>query len=346
MVSTRRGRCAVSQLLEVKNLTTTFKVGQLSFKAVDDVNFSIFRGKTVRLVGESGCGKSITSLSLLRMIDSPGKIEKGEVWLNGRDILKVSEAEMRKIRGNEISMVFQEPMSSLNPVFPIGEQIAEVFRIHRQISSKDARDKAVEMLRLVNMASPEKRAKEYPHLLSGGMRQRVMIAMALACNPDLLIADEPTTALDVTIQAQILDLMSRLQEEIGMAIFFITHDLGLVAEVCDHVLVMYAGKIIEAGSVREVFQSPMHPYTQGLLASIPRLGRRKQSLPTIGGSIPSLWALPKGCRFSNRCPYVKDVCKQIEPTLKPIQGHTQVACWLYESDSTGNNEGTGTDKLA
>lgn len=320
----------MDKLLEVKNLSTSFISDQGRLRAVDDVSFFVRKGETVGLVGESGCGKSVTSLSLLRMIDSPGRIDSGEIWLNGTNIMTLSNSQMRKVRGSEISMVFQEPMNSLNPVFTVGNQIAEVFRIHQNLSGSELRQKTLEMLKLVNIPSPEKRIDEYPHELSGGMRQRVMIAMALACKPKLLIADEPTTALDVTIQAQILTLMVRLQKELGMAILFITHDLGVVAEVCDYVLVMYAGKIIESGKVSDLFKSPRHPYTKGLLASIPRLGKRQATLPAIGGVIPSLAELPKGCRFSNRCPYAKDLCHQKEPVLEELPEGRNVACWFHQ----------------
>ncbi len=320
----------MTSLLEVKGLCTSFVYERRKFLAVDDVSFSIGEGEAVGLVGESGCGKSMTSLSLLRMVDTPGKIEKGEIWLKGRNLMTLSEAQMRQVRGNQMSMIFQEPMNSLNPVFTVGNQISEVFRIHQKLSRSEANAKAIEMLRLVNIPSPEKRVNEYPHQLSGGMRQRVMIAMALACHPALLIADEPTTALDVTIQAQILALMSRLQKEFGMAILFITHDLGLVAEICKRVLVMYAGRIIESGSVAEVFRNPLHPYTKGLLNSIPHLGKRQAVLPTIGGSVPPLWDLPTGCRFSNRCPRRMDICSTKEPPMKKGQNGSSAACWLVE----------------
>lgn len=326
----------VDKLLEVKELTSSFVTEQQRFNAVDNVSFFVNKGETVGLVGESGCGKSVTSLSLLRMIDSPGRIEKGEIWLNGRDLMTLSETQMRKVRGNEISMIFQEPMNSLNPVFTVGNQIGEVFQIHQNFSRSQAKEKAIEMLRLVNIPSPEKRVNEYPHQLSGGMRQRVMIAMALACRPQLLIADEPTTALDVTIQAQILALMARLQKELGMAMLFITHDLGVVAEICDYVLVMYAGKIIETGTVAEIFTNPLHPYTKGLLSSVPRLGTRQAVLPTIGGTIPSLWQLPQGCRFSNRCLFVKDICRTKEPVLEKTPTGGSVACWVAQAGGSSS----------
>lgn len=316
-------------LLKVENLVTAFKTERGAIRAVDDISFTIHQGQTVGLVGESGCGKSVTSLSILRLIQSPpGAIESGKIWLKGRDILSFSESEMRAIRGNTVSMIFQEPMTSLNPVFTIGDQIGEVFRIHQKLSKKEARAKAVEMLRLVKIPAPESRVNEYPHQLSGGMRQRIMIAMALACRPQLLIADEPTTALDVTIQAQILDLMAQLQRELNMAILLITHDLGVVAEVCDEVIVMYAGRIVEQGPVRQIFTHPSHPYTVGLLHSIPRLGHKTEYLPTIEGSVPSLANLPRGCRFQARCPKAQDICRQTEPQLVKVGDSHLSACHL------------------
>jgi len=321
---------AADPLLVVKNLVTSFQTERGLIKPVDGVSFSIVKGQTVGSVGESGCGKSVTSLSILQLIPSPpGKIESGEIILDGKDLVKFSESDMQAIRGNRISMIFQEPMTSLNPVFTIGNQIGEVFRIHQGMSRKDALDQAIEMLKLVKIPAPERRAHEYPHQLSGGMRQRVMIAMALACRPHLLIADEPTTALDVTIQAQILDLMGQLQDELNMAVLLITHDLGVVAEVCDDVVVMYAGKVVEKTSVKNIFEAPAHPYTHGLLNSIPRLGRKVERLPTIEGSVPNLSKLPLGCRFQERCPKVYEKCRQQEPTLfQKTDGH-EVACWLY-----------------
>ena len=316
-------------LLQVKNLVTSFKTEAGTIRAVDDVSFRIQRGETVGLVGESGCGKSVTSLSVLRLVQTPpGFIESGEVNFDGANLLSLDDAGMRKIRGNRISMIFQEPMTSLNPVFTIGDQVGEVYRIHQGMNRKDARDKAIEMLRLVKIPAPEKRVDEYPHQLSGGMRQRVMIAMALACRPELLIADEPTTALDVTIQAQILDLMAQLQEELNMAILMITHDLGVVAEVCKYVIVMYAGRIVEQGPVEQIFTAPQHPYTEGLLRSIPRLGQKVHSLPTIEGSVPSLAALPTGCRFQDRCEHVHDKCRSAEPPLSLIKEAHKSACHL------------------
>ena len=316
-------------LLSVENLVTSFKTEHAVIRAVDDISFSIKKGQTVGLVGESGCGKSVTSLSILRLIQTPpGHIESGKIVFSGQNLLDLPEAGMRKIRGNKISMIFQEPMTSLNPVFTIGNQISEVFRIHRGMSRQEAREKSIDMLRLVKIPAPEKRVDEYPHQLSGGMRQRVMIAMALACRPELLVADEPTTALDVTIQAQILDLMAGLQAELNMAILLITHDLGVVAEVCNHVIVMYAGKIVEKSPVRDIFKEPKHPYTVGLLNSIPRLGRKMERLPTIEGSVPSLAKLPVGCRFQSRCPHVHDKCRQQEPPLIAVGNDHTAACWL------------------
>jgi oligopeptide/dipeptide ABC transporter ATP-binding protein len=314
------------KILEVKNLETSFRVEDGVVKAVDGVSFDVYKGKTLGIVGESGCGKSVTSLSIMRLIPSPpGKITGGEILYKGKSLLSLEADEMRKIRGNEISMIFQEPMTSLNPVFTIGNQIMEAISLHQNLSKADTRAKAIEMLKLVGIPSPEKRVDDYPHQLSGGMRQRVMIAMALSCNPQVLIADEPTTALDVTIQAQILDLLRELQERVGMAIILITHDLGVVAEVCDEVLVMYAGKVAEQGTVHEIFKNPKHPYTKGLLNSIPTLSQdptgkiKKHRLETIPGIVPSLLDLPKGCRFQARCQYVIDDCRAAEPALRVIR---------------------------
>ncbi|MCX6104592.1 MAG: ABC transporter ATP-binding protein [Proteobacteria bacterium] len=317
-------------LLRVEHLVTSFRTDRGLIRAVDDISFSINKGQTVGLVGESGCGKSVTSLSILRLIQSPpGRIEpSSKIIFGGEDIVKLSEPQMRRLRGNRISMIFQEPMTSLNPVFTIGDQIGEVFRIHRGASKKEARERSIEMLRLVRMAAPEQRVDEYPHQLSGGMRQRIMIAMALACRPELLIADEPTTALDVTIQAQILDLMANLQRELNMAILLITHDLGVVAEVCDYVIVMYAGRIAEQGSVEAIFRAPTHPYSVGLLNSIPRLGHKTEYLPTIEGTVPSLANLPKGCRFQDRCKHVHAKCREQEPPLRSVAPGHEAACWL------------------
>lgn len=324
-------------MLEVKNLKTGFKTEEGSFLAVDDVSFSVKAGKTLGIVGESGCGKSVTSLSVMRLIQSPGKIQSGEIKFEGRDLLKISEDEMRSVRGNDIAMIFQEPMTSLNPVFTCGDQIEEAIRIHQKgLNKSQVKEKAIEMLRLVGIPSPEKRYDEYPHQLSGGMRQRVMIAIAISCNPKLLIADEPTTALDVTIQAQILDLMRKLQKDFGAAMILITHDLGVVAEMCSDVVVMYAGKVIEYGTVEDIFYRPQHPYTRGLLDSIPHFesGEHLERLKTIPGLVPSLLNLPVGCRFRDRCPRAQAKCAERMPDLLPTnadQHHTQhhtVACYF------------------
>lgn len=333
-------------LLSVKNLITTFKTEETSVRAIDGISFDIQKRQTVGLVGESGSGKSVTSLSILRLIQSPpGKIAAGEILFEGEDILRLSENEMRKLRGNSISMIFQEPMTSLNPVFTIGNQISEVFRVHQKLSKKDALQKSIEMLRLVNIPAPEARVHEYPHQLSGGMRQRVMIAMALACQPKLLIADEPTTALDVTIQAQILDLISKLKSELGMSVLMITHDLGVVAEVCDYVLVMYAGNIVERATVKELFNNPQHPYTKGLLNCVPKLGRSVDVLPTILGTVPALDELPIGCNFQDRCPQVQDICRRKKPQTEDISENHSVACWVVEGVTNNlpiNNSGKGS----
>ena len=323
------------RLLDIINLETHFTSEEGVAKAVDGVTLGLDEGDTLGLVGESGCGKSVTALSIMRLIpDPPGKIVGGEVIFEGQDLLKLKEAEIRKLRGKKISMIFQEPMTSLNPVFKIGEQISEVLRLHQRLSRKDAMEKAVAMLKLVGFPSPEERIREYPHQLSGGMRQRVMIAMALSCNPKLVIADEPTTALDVTIQAQIMDLMNRLKEEIGMSIILITHDLGIIAETAQYVAVMYAGKIVEYSTVNDLFEKPRHPYTIGLLNSVPIMaGDRagKKRLEVITGIVPGLSDLPKGCRFSPRCKYVMPVCTDREPELREESGGHLVSCWKYLS---------------
>jgi peptide/nickel transport system ATP-binding protein/oligopeptide transport system ATP-binding protein len=320
-------------LLKIRSLHTYFFTDEGVAKAVDGVDLELEEGGTLGLVGESGCGKSVTALSIMRLIpDPPGKIVEGEITFNGTNLLTLSEAEMRKIRGRSISMIFQEPMTSLNPVFQIGDQISEVLRLHEGMSRKEAWDRSVEMLKLVGIPAPERRIMEYPHQLSGGMRQRAMIAMALACSPKLMIADEPTTALDVTIQAQILELMNRLQKEKGMSLILITHNLGVIAETARKVAVMYAGRIVEYTDVRSIFGTPKHPYTQGLLKSIPRLDEhhgRKEKLEAIPGLVPSLLDLPVGCKFSNRCKYVFDRCVEEPTLLEPVPGHF-VRCWLYE----------------
>lgn len=307
-------------ILDVQELRTSFFTEDGEVRAVDGVSFKVARGRTLGIVGESGCGKSVTSLSILRLIPSPpGKIVGGKIFFNGKDLIGLSSGEMRAVRGNEISMIFQEPMTSLNPVFTIGNQIREAVLVHRKVSRRQAHERAIEMLKLVGIPSPEERIEDYPHQLSGGMRQRVMIAMALSCDPKVLIADEPTTALDVTIQAQILDLLRELRSRIGLSLVLITHDLGVVAEVADHVAVMYAGKIIEQGSVRDIFSNPRHPYTQGLLGSIPVPGKTKR-LVAISGIVPSMLELPRGCRFQDRCIHRIDACMGQEPELRPAPG--------------------------
>ena len=317
------------RLLEVKDLKTYFYTAEGLVPAVDGVTFHVDKGETLGIVGESGCGKSVTSLSVMRLIPSPpGKIAGGEILFEGESILQKSDAEMRKIRGNSISMIFQEPMTSLNPVYTIGDQIAEAIILHQGLKKHEAMVKAIDMLRLVGIPLPERRVNEYPHQLSGGMRQRGMIAMALSCNPKLLVADEPTTALDVTIQAQVLELMKRLKKELGMAIMLITHDLGVIAEMAQRVVVMYAGKIVEEGDVVSIFDKPLHPYTEGLLRSIPQLDSDKGRLHVIEGIVPNPVHMPKGCRFNPRCPYTMDVCKEKEPGFTQISDTRYVACWL------------------
>jgi len=321
------------RLLDIRGLKTYFYTEEGVVRAVDGVDLHIDRGETLGVVGESGCGKTVTALSIMKLIAiPPGKIVEGKMLWGGRDLVTLPPAQMRKVRGKEISMVFQEPMTSLNPVFTIGEQIAEAIRLHEGLGRRDAMAKTVEMLKLVHIPNPERRVKEYPHQLSGGMRQRVMIAMALSCNPRLLIADEPTTALDVTIQAQILDLLNELKAKIGMAVLLITHDMGVIAETAQRVMVMYAGKVVEEAPVKELFKEPLHPYTQGLLRSIPRIdlaATKKQRLEAIPGVVPSLLNLPKGCKFEPRCPHAKPVCKDQDPVLKEVRPGHRVSCWLY-----------------
>jgi oligopeptide/dipeptide ABC transporter ATP-binding protein len=322
-------------ILEVKGLKTHFFTKLGVSKAVDGIDFTLRKGETLGIVGESGCGKSMTSLSILRLIPSPpGKIAGGQVLFKGKDLVTLPEDEMRKIRGNEISMIFQEPMTSLNPVIPVGEQIAEAIRLHQKLSRKAAWNKAVEMLKLVGIPSPEKRAKQEPFQLSGGMRQRVMIAMSLACTPEVLIADEPTTALDVTIQAQILELIKDLQTKLGMGVILITHDLGVVAETCDNVAVMYAGNIIEQASTEQIFANPKHPYTQGLLESLPKIHEDQEELRTIEGSVPSPYNMPTGCRFASRCPHREEICISKQPELVEQSDGVKVRCWMYTDQWT------------
>lgn len=320
-------------LLDIRDLHTQFFTDDGLARAVDGVSYSLDKGETIGVVGESGCGKSVTALSILRLIpDPPGKIVEGHILFEGVNLLELSPANMRRIRGNDISMIFQEPMTSLNPVFTIGNQIAEAVRLHQGLSRREALNKAVEMLALVGIPVPERRVHEYPHQLSGGMRQRAMIAMALSCNPKVLIADEPTTALDVTIEAQILDLMRHLQQELGTAIIMITHDLGVVAEMARKVVVMYAGKVVEQAPVELLYAEPNHPYTQGLLRSLPRVDKdatgHKQRLQEIPGIVPSLLNLPLGCKFASRCPKAMAICEEEEPLLEQVGPNHYSACWL------------------
>jgi oligopeptide/dipeptide ABC transporter ATP-binding protein len=315
-------------LLEVRGLRTTFRGEQGEVRAVDGVDLRVERGRTLGIVGESGCGKSVTALSIMGLVPQPpGRIAAGEVLFEGEDLLKAPPQRLRDLRGDKLAMIFQEPMTSLNPAFPVGDQIAEALLRHRNVSGEEARGQSIEMLRRVRIPSPERRAKDYPHQLSGGMRQRVMIAMALACNPKLLIADEPTTALDVTIQAQILELMRALREELGTAIILITHDLGVIAELADEVAVMYAGKIIERCTAEKLFAEPQHPYTVGLLGSIPLLHMERERLAAIEGFVPDAAALPEGCRFHPRCPFAIDRCSREIPPLEEISAGHFVACW-------------------
>lgn len=321
-------------LLEIKNLKTYFFTADGVVKAVDGVSFNVKPGEILGLVGESGCGKSVTSFSVLRLVDDPGKIVAGEVYFEGKNLLDLSINEMTKMRGNRMSMVFQQPQSSLNPVYKVGSQIAEVFQIHQHIRNKDAWEESVKLLKLVGIPDAEEKAHAYPHEMSGGQAQRVMIAMALALKPQLLIADEPTTALDVTIQAQILDLIRGLREKTGTSVILITHDLGIIAEMADRVAVMYAGQIIEEADVDTLYSSPQHPYTQGLIASVPVLGEVKEELAVIPGSVPNLIDMPTGCRFAPRCTFREEygltICESKEPDLVKTAGEHMVRCWLYE----------------
>jgi len=325
---------AQQRLLEVKNLKTHFFTDEGVVRAVDGVDLHIDQGETLGVVGESGCGKSVTALSVMKLIPQPpGRIVEGEINYNGVNLVDIPANRMRKIRGKEISMIFQEPMTSLNPVFTCGEQIAEALRLHEGLGRRDAMAKTVEMLKLVHIPNAERRVKEYPHQLSGGMRQRIMIAMALSCNPKLLIADEPTTALDVTIQAQILELLNELKSKLRMAVMLITHDMGVIAETAQRVVVMYAAKVAEEAPVADLFKEPLHPYTQGLLRSIPRIDKdatERQRLETIPGTVPTLRGdIAPGCRFAPRCPFVKSVCTEKDPVIKEVKPGHRVSCWLY-----------------
>lgn len=327
----------MARLLEIRGLKTYFHTDDGIARSVDGVSYEVDRGETLGVVGESGCGKSVTALSILRLIPfPPGRIEGGEILYNGRNLLDLTEDEMRSIRGNEISMIFQEPMTSLNPVFTVGHQIDEAVILHQKVSRATARTKSIEMLHLVGIPAPAQRYNEYPHQLSGGMRQRVMIAMALSCNPGLLIADEPTTALDVTVQAQILELINRLQTDLGMGVILITHDLGVIAEVSDRVAVMYAAKIVEYADVTSIFTRARHPYTIGLLGSIPKLGVRTERLATIEGVVPAPTKFPAGCHFCTRCQFADDLCRTDEPPLIEIETGHSVACWHIDKVPTLN----------
>ncbi|UCD85774.1 MAG: ABC transporter ATP-binding protein [Deltaproteobacteria bacterium] len=319
-------------LIRIEDLKVAFFTHNATVKAVDGINLQIREGQTLGLVGESGCGKTVTALSIMHLVPSPpGKIEEGRIFYKQQDLLQVSREEMRKVRGNQISMIFQEPMSSLNPLFTIGDQIGEAIETHQKLSRKQSRERTIELLNLVGIPSAEQRFREYPHQLSGGMRQRAMIAMAISCEPELLIADEPTTALDVTIQAQILELLESLRQRLNMSILFITHDLGIIAEMADMVAVMYGGKIVEYTEVDKIFTNPRHPYTIGLLNCLPQMGTgekgKKERLATIPGIVPSLTDLPSGCRFAERCYQVMEHCHREEPALKEIGEYHRVSCW-------------------
>lgn len=327
------------KVLEVKDLQVDFLVEKGRLTAVHDINFSVKKGCTLGIVGESGCGKSVTATSILQLLPKHSSdISSGSILLHGKNLLEMSEKEIQQVRGNKISMIFQDPMTALNPVQTVGTQIIEMYRAHQKITRKEAFEKGVLMLEKVGIPSPRQRMKEYPHQLSGGMRQRVMIAMALSCNPDVLIADEPTTALDVTIQAQILELMEELQKELHTAIIMITHDMGVIADMADSVMVMYAGETVEYGPVAQIFDAPCHPYTRGLLQSIPRLDEEAEVLHTIEGTVPSLDQMPSGCRFANRCEFCSEKCTRHAPPLITLPSGGQVRCWLYDENGKGGQQ--------
>ena len=326
-------------LLEIKDLCVEFKTMAGTVHAVDHLSYTLHRGEKLGIVGESGSGKSVSSLAMMQLIPNPpGKVTGGQILYNGKDLVKLSEREMQKIRGNEISMIFQEPMTSLNPIIRCGKQIAESLRLHRGMKKKEAMEEAIKMMQAVGIANPQARAYEYPHQMSGGMRQRVMIAMALACQPQILIADEPTTALDVTIQAQILDLIRDLNQEMNTSVVFITHDLGVVSELCDTVIVMYNGHIVEKAPTADIFREPLHPYTQGLLSAIPRITKERKPLSTIEGMVPNPVERIKGCRFWPRCPKACDRCRKEEPPVFSAGENRQVRCWLYAQADNGSQE--------
>ncbi len=318
-------------LLDVEQLTTEFNNEQGPLTVVDRVSFNVKKGEIMGIVGESGCGKSVTSLSILGLLGKSGKVSNGKITYNGKNLLKLTEKEMRKMRGKEISMIFQDPMTSLNPVLTIGKQIEEMIRQHKRTKKSEIKKEVIQLLKLVEMPRPEEIYAEYPHRLSGGMKQRVMIAMALACKPSLLIADEPTTALDVTVQAQILDLLKSLKVELGMAILIITHDLGVVAEMCDRVIVMYAGQVVETGDTRQVLRKPKHPYTIGLIGATPKQGKGETRLKSIPGQVPTPDQFSRGCHFADRCSHVMDICHQKEPGVVEFENQTSSKCWLYNS---------------
>lgn len=323
----------MKNLLEVKNLKTYFYTEDGVVPAVDGVDFELKPGQTLGIVGESGCGKSVTSISILRLVPNPpGRIVEGEILFEDKDLVQATEREMQNIRGNDIAMIFQEPMTSLNPVFTIGKQIVEAIMLHQKLDKRAARERCIEMLKLVGIPRAEQAIDEYPHQFSGGMRQRAMIAMALSCNPKLLIADEPTTALDVTIQAQIIELMKELKEKLNTAIILITHDLGVVAEMCEHVIVMYAGKVVEEADVMDLFTDPKHPYTVGLMRSKPSLDDNHDRLEVIPGAVPNPLDMPEGCTFHPRCPHAMDICKEKAPHLIHNEKGRKVRCWLYEKE--------------
>ena len=328
IIETVEGAEEKEVLLSVKDLELSFKNDYGSVKILNKISFDIHKGETVGIVGESGCGKSMTSLCIMQLLNTPPAMIKGSIQLQGRELLKLTDKQMQKIRGNRISMIFQEPMTSLNPVFTIGNQLSETFMLHQGMNKKQAMEKSVELLRMVKIPLPEQRVKEFPHQLSGGMRQRVMIAMALACRPELLICDEPTTALDVTIQAQILDLMRGLQKELGTAIMFITHDLGVVSEMCDRVLVLYCGEVVEKASIDDVFQNPKHPYTEGLMSTLPKFDQPGK-LATIPGVVPPAGKYPSGCVFEPRCPYATEKCRECKPPLVELDNEHAVRCFRY-----------------
>ena len=328
---------SATHLLDVSHLSTSFFSATGEIRAVEDVSFSIQPAQTLALVGESGCGKSVTALSIMQLLDFPGRVVGGSITFKGRDVLTLPAKDVRTIRGNEIGMIFQEPMTSLNPVFTIGDQIGEALEIHTTLTKREIRREVIGLLEKVHIPSPEKRVDQYAHEMSGGMKQRVMIAMALACQPDLLIADEPTTALDVTIQAQILELLKELQRDMGMAILLITHNLGVVAQFAQDVIVMYASRIVERASVPELFANPSHPYTRALLRSLPKPGAREDRLESIRGTVPSPLVYPKGCHFSTRCPEALDCCADEEPPTMTVEPGHEAVCWLHQPERDGKS---------